>query len=117
MKPGNGRLEVVSLDESHGIEGATVVVNPQAVDRHNPRMLQAPGDLCLKEESRAAVFPAGVLPLDLLQRHLAVYFLVLRDEDFSQAALGVRTEYAVARPGLRLVIDGPLRSGGRGDGR
>ncbi len=47
---GDGVLQAVAADEPHGVVGAAVVVVAQAVDRDDPGVLQAAGDLGLEEE-------------------------------------------------------------------
>ena len=51
VKAVDGLLQAVASDEAHGVEGASVGVGAQAVDRHDARMLQAAGDLRLAEEA------------------------------------------------------------------
>ncbi len=106
MEAVDGLLEAVALDEPHGVIRPAVAVGPQAVDRDDPRMFQAAGDLGLEQEAGAAGRVVGVLLQDLLDRHLAVQLLVERDEDGAQAAPGVRAQDAEA-----LAI-----AGGRAEG-
>ena len=49
---GDGLLEIVALDEPHGVVGAAVVVVAEAVDRDDPGVFQATGDLGLDQEFR-----------------------------------------------------------------
>ena len=84
-----GLLEAVAPDEPHRVVRPPVGVRPQAVDRDDPGVLQAAGDLCLDQEAGAARRVVGVLIEDLLQRHLAVEFGVDRHEDGPQTAAGV----------------------------
>ena len=94
VEPLDRLLEAVAADEPHGVERPAVGVVAQAVDRHDPRVLQPAGDLGLQQEPRAALGVVGVPVLDLLQRHLAVQLLVARDVDLAQPAPGVRPEDA-----------------------
>ena len=65
-------LEAVALDEPHGVVGPAVAVAAQAVDRHDPGVLQPAGDLGLEQEPLAADRVVGVVVEDLLERHLAI---------------------------------------------
>ena len=106
MKPSDGLLEALTLDEPHGVEGAPERVVAQAVDGDDPRVLQLPGDLGFHEEPGPAVGVVGVPVEDLLQRHLAVQLLVPRDEDGAQSALGVGAEDAEPLAAARGGADG-----------
>jgi hypothetical protein len=106
----DGFLERVTTDEPHRIEGPAVGVGPQTVDRDDPRMLQAAGDLGLEEEPLAADGVGGVPVQDLFQRDLAMQLLIQRHEDRTQAALGVRSQDAEP---LAIGRDGPDRITGR----
>jgi hypothetical protein len=85
----DGLFEAVALDQAHGVEGPAIGVDPQAVDGHDPGVLQATGHFRLQEEARPAV---GVIVagLDLLECHLAVQFLVAGHEHLAQAAVAER---------------------------
>ena len=89
MEVVDGLLERVAPDEPHGVVGPAVAVGAQAIDRHDARVLQPAGDLGLEQEPLAADRVVGVLVEDLLEGHLAVQLGVERDEDGTQAALGV----------------------------
>src|SRR5262245_66433774 len=47
----DGGLQIVALDEAHGVEGPAVGVAAQAVDRHDAGVLQATGDLRFQQEA------------------------------------------------------------------
>src|SRR5262249_39110746 len=80
----DGRPEAVTADEPHGIVRPTIGVGPQAIDRDDPGMLQAPGDLRLQEEPAAASGIVGVVVEHLLESHLAVELGVHRNEYLSE---------------------------------
>ena len=94
MESLDGLLEALPPNEPHGIEGTAVGVGSQAVDRDDPRMFEPPGDLGLEQESLATHRVVGVLVQDPLQCHLAMQLAVQGHEHGTQAATGVRTEYA-----------------------
>ena len=66
------QLEALATDEPHGVERPSIGVSAKAVDRDDPRVLQAPGDLRLQQEAGAAASVVGVAILDLFQRHLSL---------------------------------------------
>ena len=99
-------LRLSPLDEPHGVIGPAVAIVPQAVDRHDARVLQPAGDLGLQQEPLAADPVVGVVVEDLLQRHLAVQLGVQRHEDGAQAAPGMGPQHAEP-----LAV-----AGGRADG-
>ena len=94
MEPRDGLLEVVPLDEPHGVERPAVGVGAQAVDRDDAGVLQPPGDLGLLQEAGPAVRVVGVSVADLLEGHLAVQLLVVGDVDGAQAAGSVQPQDA-----------------------
>jgi hypothetical protein len=96
VEPADGLLEVVALDEPHGVEGAAVGVAAQAVDRHDARVLQPAGHLRLADEALPAVRVVGVPALDLLERHGADQLLILGHEHLAQATLRVRPKDPVS---------------------
>ena len=61
-------LRLSPADEPHGVVGPAVGIGAQAVDRHDPRVLEAAGDLGLEQEAGAADRIIGVLVEDLLER-------------------------------------------------
>ena len=89
VEAGDGVLEAVAADEPHRVVGPAVAVAAQAVDRDDPRVLEAAGDLGLEDEPGAAGGVVGVVVEDLLERDLAVQLGVERDEDRAQPAAGV----------------------------
>ena len=109
----DGVLEVVPLDEPHGVERPAVGVGAQAVDRDDPRMLQPAGDLGLLHEAGPAVGVVGVSVADLLEGHLAVQLLVAGDVDGAQAAGPVQPQDAEPHAGGG---GGAGRAGMRGRG-
>jgi hypothetical protein len=60
----DGLLEVVALDESHGIAQKAIVMDAEVVYRHNPGMLQAAVDLRPQHESASEITR---LPLPLVR--------------------------------------------------
>ena len=95
----DGFLEAVPLDEPHGVEGAAIVIAAQAVDRHDPGVLQPAVDLRLRDEAGAELGLVGLVGPDLLEGNLAAEFLVAGAVDASQPALAVETQDAEPRPG------------------
>ncbi len=89
MKGVCGLLQAVTLDEPHCVVGPAVGVGAQAIDRDDPRVLEAAGDLGLEQEAGSADRVVGVLVEDLLERHLAVQLLIEGDMDDPQSAAGV----------------------------
>ena len=87
-------LERVAADEPHGVIGAAIAVGAQAVDGHDPRVLQSAGDLGLDQEPLAAGGVVGMVVEDLLERHLAMQLGIQGDEDRAQPAAGVRPQHA-----------------------
>ncbi len=94
VEAADGLLETIALDEPHGVEGASVAVGAQSVDRDDAGVFQTAGDLGLDEEPLAAGGVVGVVVEDLLERDLAVELRVERHEDGPQAAPGVRPQDA-----------------------
>ena len=105
-------LEAVAPDEPHGVVGAAVVVAAQAVDRDDPRMLQAAGDLGLEQESLPAVRVVGVIVEDLLERHLTIQLGVESDVNGPQSAPRMRPQHpeseALGGGRAGAVSSGPL---------
>ena len=97
----DGVLEVVPLDEPHGIKGPAVGVGAQAVDRDDPRMLEPAGDLGFSQEAGPAVRVVSVSVADLLQGHVAVQLLVTGDVNGPQAACPVEPQDAEPHAGGR----------------
>ena len=87
-------LERVAADEPHGVIGAAIAVGAQAVDGHDPRVLQSAGDLGLDQEPLPAGGVVGMVVEDLLERHLAMQLGIQGDEDRAQPAAGVRPQHA-----------------------
>ena len=83
VKPFHRGLEVVPLDETHGIERPAVGVRTQPIDRHDAGMLQSAGDLRLQQKPAAADCVVRVTGLDPLERHLAVELLIPGHEHFA----------------------------------
>src|SRR5262249_47594614 len=77
-------LERLPFDESHRIIRAAIGMTAQAIDRHDPRVLQPPGDLRFQQEPRLADRVMGVVAPQLLQRDLAVQLGVQGQEDLAQ---------------------------------
>src|SRR5262249_46124537 len=91
-------MEAVAPDQGHHVEGAAVGVSTQAVDRDDPGMLEASGDLGLAEEPGLAPEVLRVLAPDRLERDFTVEALILGDENLAQAPAGVAPEDLVAEP-------------------
>jgi hypothetical protein len=96
VEPRDRLLEVVPLDEAHGVKRPAVGVRTEPVDRHDAGVLQAAGYLRLQDEAAAAVGVVGMERLDLLESDLAVQLLVKGDENLAQAPLGMRPQHPVA---------------------
>ncbi len=92
----NRLREAMAVNKTHGVVGATILVSSQTVNRHDPRVLQPPGHLRLKEETRPARWLVGVMFLDLLQSHGTVEFLVFGLVDRPEPTLGVEPLARVA---------------------
>ena len=92
VESGDRLLEADPPDESHRIERPALVVDPQAVDRDDPRMLEPAGHLGFQHEPGATVGIVGAFGLDLLQGHLALELRIECDRDLADAALGVRPD-------------------------
>ncbi len=67
MESLDGFPETVAADEPHRVERPAVVEVSEPVDRHDPRMLQAPGHLGFHQEPGAALGGIGMLGLDPLR--------------------------------------------------
>ena len=106
-------LETIAFDEPHRVIGPAIVVAAQAVDRHNARVLEPPGDLGLDQEPLAATRVVGMVAQKLFQRHLAVQLGVQRHEDGPQPTLGVGPKQA--KP-LAVRSSRPDRVAGRAVG-
>jgi hypothetical protein len=78
-------LEALAVDEPHRVIGAAVGPLAEAVNRHDPRVFELPGDFRFHEEAVAAFVIVGLLGPDFLEGHLAVQFRVDRHEHFTQA--------------------------------
>src|SRR5205823_9467614 len=73
-------------------ERPAVGIEPQAVHRHDARMLQAAGHLGFTKKARATVGMVGEFLLDLLQGDLPVQLLVVSNKDGPQSSFGVLVE-------------------------
>ena len=117
----DGLLERISLDEPHGVVGPAVGIGAQAVDRHDPGVLEPAGHLGLEEEPLAAGRVVGMMVEDLLEGDLAVQFGIERHEDGAQAAAGVGPQdvepLAVGRCGADGVAGDAVGIGVLGPGR
>ncbi len=105
----DGLLEAVAADESHRVERPAVGMTPQAVDRHDARMLEAAGDLRLEQKPDAAGRIVREPPPDLLERHLTIELPVLGHRHLAEPAGGMGTEDAEAP--LDAGRGGPRRRG------
>ncbi len=96
-------LERSAPDEPHRVVGAAVGILAQAVDRHNPRMLEPAGNLGLDQEAGATLGAVGVPELDLLESHLATELLIQSNEDLAQAPARVRAKRPVAHGSFGIL--------------
>src|SRR5262249_16859432 len=92
-------LEGLAPDEAHGVEGATVRVSAQPVDRHDTWVFKATGDLAFQQEASAALRVGEVSFLDLLESDLAVQLPVPCEEHFTESSAGVRANDLIPEPG------------------
>ena len=81
VKPLDHLLERVAADEPHGVIRAATGVGAQAIDRHDPRVFQAAGDLGLHHKSRSTDRVIRMMIEDLLDGHFAVELGIDRNED------------------------------------
>jgi len=103
-RPAAALMEAVDLlfqrlaaDEPHRVTGVALVVLPQAVDGHDPRVFEPPGDLGLHEEPAPALGIACPPLLEELQGHLAVQVLAERHENLAQPPRGVELQVTEGR--------------------
>ena len=94
MVPLDRFLEALTADKAHRVVGTAAVVGAQPVNRDDPGVFQAAGDLGLDDEPLSAYRVVGVVVEDLLQGHLAVQLAIERHEDGPETAPGVRPEHA-----------------------
>jgi hypothetical protein len=97
-------LQVVTADETHGVERPAVRVGAEPVHWHDARMLQRAGDLRFQQKTTAAVAVVGMTRLNLLERDFTVQLDILRDEHFAQATPSMRPQDAIAQRRSRRVI-------------
>ena len=84
VEPLDGAAEGLALDEPHRVVRPPVGVSPQAIDRHDARMLQPPGQPGLEQEPRLAERVVRVVSPQLLERDLAIELGIDRQEDLAQ---------------------------------
>ncbi len=89
MEGVRGLFQAVTFDEPHRVIGPAVGVGAESIHRDDPRVFEPAGDLGFEQEAGAADGVVGVLVEDLLERHLAVQFLIEGDVDGAQSAAGV----------------------------
>src|SRR5262249_3179436 len=92
VEPLDRLLQGLPLDESHRIIRAAIGISAQAIDRHDPRVLQPASDLGLQEEARLADRIISVVGPELLQSDLAIQFGVESQEDLAQPTSGMRPD-------------------------
>ena len=63
VKPLDRLFERLALDQTHRIIRAAIRIPAQAVNRHDPRVLQSAGDSSLSQETRLADLVERVMPL------------------------------------------------------
>src|SRR4051794_29967421 len=80
------------MDEPHGVIRPAVCAAAQAIDRNDPWVLQAAGDLRLEEKTCPLIIPLGVLGLNLLEGNHALEFPVAGHPDLANTPLGMRTD-------------------------
>ena len=105
MEPLDRIFEVIPLDESHRVKGPAVWQVTKPVHRHNPRMLQSPGHLCLELESGTETRLEGKLSLDFLKGNITVQLGVAGNEDLAQSPRGMRSKNDEAGSGRRRAAD------------
>ncbi len=127
VEPLDRAAEGLALDQPHRVVRPPVGISAQAVDRHDPRMLQPPGEPGLEQEPRLAGRVVRVVRPQLLHRDLAIELRVDRQEDLAQppARMGPHDPEPLVdrRRGGRAigrgtpaapVIEGPARGGRSG---
>src|SRR5262249_746206 len=85
----NRFLEVVAPDETHGVERPAILMLAQAVDGHDPGMLQPTGDLRLEHDPATPLLILAQLPADFLEGALAVQLGILGHKPPAQSPAGV----------------------------
>ena len=95
MKAVTRVLEIVTLDEPHGIERPTIRIGAEAIHGHNAGMLESAGDFRFQHKPAATGVLVRVLPLDLFQRHLSVQLQILRHKYFTEATFRMRAQHSV----------------------
>ena len=83
MESINQRLQAVTFDKSHGVEGITTAAVSKCVNRDDSRVFEATRDFGFQYKSfsgRRVVFKTLQ---DFLQRDFPVQFKVQRNRDFS----------------------------------
>ena len=91
--PGRWKLPVLDGSEngtdvfSLWRKGPSVSVGSLAVDRHDPWVFQAAGDVGLEQEAGAADHIVGMPLEELIERHPAMQLLVQSHQDGAEAAL------------------------------
>jgi hypothetical protein len=98
-------FEAFAPDEPHRVVRLTVTGSAQTVDRDDPRMFEAAGNLGFKEESAAAHRVVGVPFENLLEGHLAVQFQIHCDKNGPKTTFGVRSQNAESLAISRLTAD------------
>ncbi len=81
-----------ALDEVHRVKRPSIGVAAEAVNRHDPRVLQPPGDLRLEQKAGLRRWVVGQVSLQFLEGDGSIQLAVEGDEDFAQATLRMRPQ-------------------------
>src|SRR5579864_3539675 len=92
-------LEAIAFDEPHGVERPAIIICAEAVDRHDPGVLQTAVDLGLQNEAATEVGLGDLVGPDLLESDLAAELVVAGDVDPAEPALAVEAKDAEPRAG------------------
>src|SRR5262245_3612925 len=95
MKPGDRILEaILALDEPHRVERPSIAVMTETINRHDARMFETCGAIGIHVEPRTAIVIVSVMPLNALECHRPLRFLIARDVDLAQATSLVKPQHA-----------------------
>ena len=85
----DGLLQTAPANESHSIVRAAIGIGAETVNGHDPRMLQASGDLGFLNKPRPRFGIIGEPSLDFFESYFTSQFEIFGDGDFAQAPLRV----------------------------
>ena len=100
MQVGDRFLQAVPANEPHHIERPAVVELSEAVDGHDRRVLQTPGDFGFHQKPLSAFRLRGEPRLDFLQRDLTVQLCVQGDRNLAESSPGMGPQDTETRAGL-----------------